>query len=598
MNSLRYVWANAREFGQRWLQYLLVVGLVGGAVSGIVIPVLRWLTRVVLVAGGVPYLTLTNALDVAVHHPLVAAELLVLGLALLVIFYLQFAIMLGAVAIIRQRQSYHFGQIVAEALRDLRHLRPGSFLFFALYALLIVPLAGFIVGSSLLAKVQVPLFIIDYLMRYPLYSVLVAILYVLMFYLGLRWLLVLPKAILDDMPLVQAAGASWRATKGRFWFYFWRTFWLGNLILVVTYGYGEILVQLQRWLDTQSYAYAAGIVVMSALVLGKLLLSGAGSAMYLIFLTAPDDVHQGVEIFLADRESRLPRVIKVALSLFMLGATAMMLMFSAVYLKGGLDSHPLTISHRGVDAGNGVQNTIPALQKTAKEHPDYVEMDLQETRDHQFVVLHDENLQELAGVNKAPRELTLAQLQQLTVRENGHHAKLASFDAYLAAAARLHQKLIVEIKTTPNDSKGMLQRFIAKYAATLVKHGDRVHSMNYQVVTTLRRQVPDLYTSLILPYALVAPQTDANAYTFEETTLDDTLVDAAHKQHQAIWAWTVNEEDDMQQMLFAGVDGIITDNLHLLKQTIRKYNDNPSYAARMQFFSNTLDDFANNGEID
>ena len=598
MNSLRYVWANAREFGQRWLQYLLVVGLVGGAVSGIVIPILRWLTRVVLVAGGVPYLTLTNALDVVVHHPLVAAELLVLGLALLVIFYLQFAIMLGAVAIIRQRQSYHFGQIVAEALRDLRHLRPGSFLFFALYALLIVPLAGFIVGSSLLAKVQVPLFIIDYLMRYPLYSVLVAILYVLMFYLGLRWLLVLPKAILGDMPLVQAAGASWRATKGRFWFYFWRTFWLGNLILVVTYGYGEILVQLQRWLDTQSYAYAAGIVVMSALVLGKLLLSGAGSAMYLIFLTAPDDVHQGVEIFLADRASRLPRVIKVALSLFMLGATAMMLMFSAVYLKGGLDSHPLTISHRGVDAGNGVQNTIPALQKTAKEHPDYVEMDLHETRDHQFVVLHDENLQELAGVNKAPRELTLAQLQQLTVRENGHHAKLASFDAYLAAAARLHQKLIVEIKTTPNDSKGMLQRFIAKYAATLVKHGDRVHSMNYQVVTTLRRQVPDLYTSLILPYALVAPQTDANAYTFEETTLDDTLVDAAHKQHQAIWAWTVNEEDDMQQMLFAGVDGIITDNLHLLKQTIRKYNDNPSYAARMQFFSNTLDDFVNNGEID
>lgn len=205
-----------------------------------------------------------------------------------------------------------------------------------------------------------------------------------------------------------------------------------------------------------------------------------------------------MEIFLADRASRLPRVIKVALSVFMIGATAMMLMFSAVYLKGGLDSHPLTISHRGVDAGNGVQNTIPALQKTAKEHPDYVEMDLHETRDHQFVVLHDENLQELAGVNKAPRELTLAQLQRLTVRENGHHAKLASFDAYLAAAARLHQKLIVEIKTTSNDSKGMLQRFIAKYAATLVKHGDRVHSMNYQVVTTLRRQVPDLYTSLIL----------------------------------------------------------------------------------------------------
>jgi glycerophosphoryl diester phosphodiesterase len=263
-----------------------------------------------------------------------------------------------------------------------------------------------------------------------------------------------------------------------------------------------------------------------------------------------------------------------------------------------MDNHPLTISHRGVDAGNGVQNTIPALLKTAKEHPDYVEMDLHETKDHQFVVLHDENLQELAGVNKTPHELTLAQLQHLTVHENGHHAHLASFDEYLAAAKSVHQKLIVEIKTTPNDSADMLQRFITKYAATLIKHGDRVHSMNYQAVTQLRKGVPDLYTSFILPYALVAPKTNANAYTFEETTLDDTLVDAAHQQHQEIWAWTVNEAGDMQQMLFAGVDGIITDNLHLLKQTIRKYNDNPSYAARMQFFSNTLDDFENNGAID
>ena len=42
--------------------------------------------------------------------------------------------------------------------------------------------------------------------------------------------------------------------------------------------------------------------------------------------------------------------------------------------------------------------------------PDYIEIDVQETKDHQFVVMHDANLQELAGVDGTPQEFTLAEL--------------------------------------------------------------------------------------------------------------------------------------------------------------------------------------------
>ena len=56
-------------------------------------------------------------------------------------------------------------------------------------------------------------------------------------------------------------------------------------------------------------------------------------------------------------------------------------LYNYVYLEGMLDDQPALISHRGVDDGNGVQNTIPALEKTAQEEPDYVEMDVHETKD-------------------------------------------------------------------------------------------------------------------------------------------------------------------------------------------------------------------------
>ena len=40
---------------------------------------------------------------------------------------------------------------------------------------------------------------------------------------------------------------------------------------------------------------------------------------------------------------------------------------------------------------------------------------------------------------------------------------ITSFDQYLKAAAKIKQKLLIEVKTTPNDSPKMLQNFNKKY---------------------------------------------------------------------------------------------------------------------------------------
>ena len=99
---------------------------------------------------------------------------------------------------------------------------------------------------------------------------------------------------------------------------------------------------------------------------------------------------------------------------------------------------PMTVSHRGVTDGNGVQNSISALKRTSRKyHPDYVEMDIHETKDHQFVVMHDEKLRKLAGVNKRPGQLTLRQLERLSIHENGQRSKIASLNEYLSAAGAI-----------------------------------------------------------------------------------------------------------------------------------------------------------------
>lgn len=589
MKFLRDIGGLFKEFGARWGSYLLLMGMVTAITSGVVVPLMRWTVAGILSQSDIPYLGVDNLLSIFTQHPLAAFELIVMLLVVLLLVYIQFSILLGGLDNIRRRTGLGVRAVVVEGLRDVRHLKPSGFGFFILYLLLVMPFAGVIIHTQLLAKVELPTFVLDWLVTKPLYAVLVLIFYVAMAYLGVRWLRVLPITILKDQSLIVSAGESWRETRGKFWAYALRLGVLATIFVLIGFGWSALLVGIQNLADQTGIAFGVAIVTLTLLIAGQILLSGMSSVIYLLFLIAPDDVKAGRVHFVADQSHHWFRRMVVLVA----GGTGVLIMgvFSGFYMKGALSEAPLTISHRGVDAGNGVQNTIPALAKTSRLKPDYVEMDLHETKDGQFVVLHDENLKALAGINKTPRELTLAQLQQITVSENGHHAKLASFDDYLAAANALHQKLIVELKPTKADSSDMLQRFIDHYATTLVKHGDRVHSLSYSLMVKLHREVPKLPANFIMPFSLVAPQTKLSGYTVEETTLDDAFVDTVHRQHQTVWAWTVNDRDSMTQMVFEDVDGIITDNLSELKQVIAEQNDHPSYAQRLEVFATTLSDF-------
>ncbi|MCI1984256.1 MAG: glycerophosphodiester phosphodiesterase [Bifidobacteriaceae bacterium] len=614
MNSLRYVGASIREFASRWGSYLMLIAIVAGAVDFVVIPILRRLTELLFSVGHLAYLGYDNVGFALTRRPLVVLGLLAIMLAILVLVYLQFAVLLEGTENIRLRKGLRARAVVGSAFRKLRHFRFRSFGFFAAYFILVVPFTDLIVGSSLLSKVTIPDFILDFLTANPVFMVFLVVLYVGATYLGVRLIRVLPNAILRGMSFGDAVRDSWGDTKRHFWFYLWRIVWLFIIASVTTWAWSSALIELQAALDDRGWvSFPAAIVTMTLLIVGKIFLSGATTVLYLLFLTAPRDVTEGREETVppetsatatvaspspkkADTERLEPtrvrrNVRRRAIIIIAVILTVVTAIFNGLYMYGLLDDRPLTISHRGVDNGNGVQNTIPSLTATAKKHPDYVETDVHETKDEKFVVMHDENVKALTGTNARPRDLTLAQLQKLTAHENGRSARVASLDSYLSAAKRLKQKLIVEVKTTKRDSPDMIERFIDGYSKELIAQGDRVHSLDYRVVSQVHKRAPKLYVSFIMPYSLVFPNTHANAYTLEETTLNESFVDRAHDRGQAVWAWTINDTDQMEQMMFLGVDGIVTDNLSGLQETIRSEESNPSYAQRLRVFSNVMDSF-------
>lgn len=70
--------------------------------------------------------------------------------------------------------------------------------------------------------------------------------------------------------------------------------------------------------------------------------------------------------------------------------------------------------------------------------------------------------------------------------------------------------------------------------------------------------------------------------------MNDQFVQQAHDHRQQVYAWTVDDPDDMTKLLFMNVDGIITDDLNELKGVIQTNFNHPSYAKRLLIYSDEL----------
>ena len=117
-----------------------------------------------------------------------------------------------------------------------------------------------------------------------------------------------------------------------------------------------------------------------------------------------------------------------------------------------------------------------------------------------------------------------------------------------------------------------------KIQKDILKYHHEVHSLDYNVVRQIKSKAPEVFVSYILPYNFTYPQTSANAYSMEQSTLTDSFIIEALFNQQKVYAWTVNTDSEMNRVLWLNTDGIITDNLSSLDGKITDFYDNPSYA--------------------
>ena len=537
------------------------------------LPLNSFLAGLLLSQTGYLFISYNNIFAIITSSPLISLAFLVLIVINLLVAYFQICLLfIGA-----RHLLYHEKRTLIEYSRKvfqqsflfMKRLSFCKMAFVFFYVAMLFPFIRKILKIYYLNKIVIPDFIVTYLEdKYWLVGLMIFASAWILLYVSVRLMFALPKILFEKRTVREGVKYSLQKTKKQVLFYAW------NLLLIIIKTYLFFFLLLTPLLIGQ--IVIDNLTQKESLILGVInfvLIKNIHYMALTYFLVKFVSFLTGEELEIMPRRKKDHLMRWGVMSC----ASIFFALEGYIYLEAPVTNTPLVISHRGVSNKNGVQNTVQSLEKTAQLKPDLIEMDVQETKDGQFVMMHDANLKNLAGINARPQDLTLEELTGLDISENGYRTKISSFDDYLNRANELHQRLLIEIKTSKKDSPQMMERFLEKYGPIIKQYGHQMQSLDYHVIDQVLKYDSTIPAYFILPYNSIFPKTKATGYTMEYSTLDEYFVTKLWYTEQKLYVWTINSSDALDKSLQLSVDGMITDDMEMLQETLAAAQEDPEY---------------------
>jgi glycerophosphoryl diester phosphodiesterase len=251
---------------------------------------------------------------------------------------------------------------------------------------------------------------------------------------------------------------------------------------------------------------------------------------------------------------------------------------------------PLRIGHRGA-AALAPENTLRSFRAALETGVDLVEFDVLDLPRGPLVLAHSDHLDEVShgAASGRVRDLSLAELHEFA-------PELPTFDDALAffvdeaPAVGLH----IDLK---------LRTRLDELAAAIVRHGleartvvSGVHIASLQAVARGAPRVrvgityPDdrlsisrrpylwpivslglasMRASVPLRLPRLARRAGAGAVMLQHRLVTESSVARAHVSGLPVLAWTVDEPADLERVVAAGVDGVITNDPRIFVATLK-----------------------------
>ncbi len=229
------------------------------------------------------------------------------------------------------------------------------------------------------------------------------------------------------------------------------------------------------------------------------------------------------------------------------------------------------MAHRGAST-EAPENTMAAFQKAIDDMADYIELDVQLTNNGEVIVMHDSNAYRTTGVDANIVNMTYKEVKTLDAGSWFSDEYVGENVPSLKEVLELTQgkiKLNIELKPADNGTA------LAKNTVRLI---EKYNMVNDCVITSFSesalKAVKTYNQEIKVGYILSAAYGDfydmknVDFFSVNAAFLSKRTIDAIHNSGKRVYAWTVNNKEAIKNLTNKGVDGIITDNPVLARETI------------------------------
>jgi glycerophosphoryl diester phosphodiesterase len=235
-------------------------------------------------------------------------------------------------------------------------------------------------------------------------------------------------------------------------------------------------------------------------------------------------------------------------------------------------------AHRGVST-RAPENTLAAQRDAITAGADYMEADIQLSRDGVLVVTHDNDFSRLGGVAQKVWDLTYDEIRAIPLGRSSapefRDEYAPTFDALLAEA-KGHIKVNIELKYYGDHQPGLARKVIEAVRSRGMLDQVVVQCLAYEPLLEVRQLAPGVPVGYLLSFNARQPsRLDVNFLSVEQRRIDRAFIQRAHRQGQQVYAWTVDTVKDMERMFDLGVDGIITNQPALARKTLEEFLRRP-----------------------
>jgi len=255
------------------------------------------------------------------------------------------------------------------------------------------------------------------------------------------------------------------------------------------------------------------------------------------------------------------------------GCLAILLAVPLVYyiVQAAMRTPPLessqVIAHRG-GPSYAPENTLAAFQNAVAQGVDWLEFDVQMTRDGELVVIHDETVDRTTDGTGAVSDLTLEQIRAL---DAGNGEKVPTFEEVVKLAKAGGVKILPETKSA-HLYPGIEEKLLQVLEEDGYLEQTAIQSFEADSLETIHRLNPNAKLCALYDlwqFNLSAPPGDAQYVCpmAEMVLLNPAMIRQAHGEGRQVFIWFGLLENPFmfKVMRFFGADGLMSDDPLALK---------------------------------